>query len=172
MKTKTTLFLGGARSGKSRLAQQAAEACSGRLTYIATGEAGDDEMAARIARHQADRGERWRTIECPTGLPAAIGAVNDGAVLVDCLTLWLSNLMLAGQPVAARTTDLVSALDSCALPVFLVSNEVGLGIVPDHPLGRAFRDEAGRLNQAVAAAADAVWFVIGGRALPLQVMRF
>ena len=80
--------------------------------------------------------------------------------------------MLAGNPVAARTTDLVSALEYCALPVFLVSNEVGLGIVPDHPLGRAFRDEAGRLNQAIAAAADAVWFVIGGRALPLQMMSF
>ena len=172
MTAKTTLFLGGARSGKSRLAQQAAEACPGWLTYLATGEPGDNEMALRIARHQADRGDRWRTVECPIGLPAAIGAIMDGAVLVDCLTLWLSNLMLAGDPVATRTADLVSALEDCSLPVFLVSNEVGSGIVPDHPLGRAFRDEAGRLNQAVAGAADAVWFVVAGRVLPLQSMSF
>ena len=172
MSPKITLFLGGARSGKSRLAQRTAEMCPGPLTYVATGEAGDDEMAARIAQHQADRSERWRTLECPLELPAAINAVTDGALLVDCLTLWLSNLMLTGQPVETRTTELVSALEERALPVFLVSNEVGMGIVPDHPLGRAFRDEAGRLNQAVAAAADAVWFVIAGRGLPLQTMQF
>lgn len=172
MKASTTLFLGGARSGKSRLAQQAAEAHAGSLTYIATAEAGDDEMAGRIARHQADRGARWRTVECPVELPAAISAVEDGAVLVDCLTLWLSNLMLAGHPVAARTNELATALDTCALPVFLVSNEVGLGIVPEHPLGRAFRDEAGRLNQSVAAAAGTVFFVAAGRVLPLQSPNF
>ena len=164
----TTLFLGGARSGKSRLAQHTAEACGGALTYLATGEGRDTEMADRIARHRADRGPRWRTVECPLALPEAIMAVESGAILIDCLTLWLSNLMLAEQDVAARTRDLLAAIAAMPHPIVIVTNEVGLGIVPDHPLGRAFRDEAGRLNQAVAAQADAAYFVAAGLVLRLQ----
>lgn len=166
----TTLFLGGARSGKSRLAQAAAEACAGPLTYCATAQAHDDEMAARIDRHIADRGARWHTVECPIDLPGAIGAVRDGAVLVDCLTLWLSNLMMAAADIDAATARLIDVLAAAPVPAFVVSNEVGLGIVPATPLGRAFRDAAGRLNQAVAAAADRTFFVAAGLVLPLQPM--
>ncbi|WP_174298880.1 bifunctional adenosylcobinamide kinase/adenosylcobinamide-phosphate guanylyltransferase, partial [Sphingomonas bacterium] len=140
----TTLFLGGARSGKSRLAQAAAEAIAGPLLYLATGEAGDGEMADRIARHRADRGPRWRTVECPVDLPRAIrdtGAAGDGgAVLVDCLTLWLSNLMLGNHDVAGAGAALVAAMADARGALMLVSNEVGLGLVPETPLGRAFRD--------------------------------
>ena len=163
-----TMFLGGARSGKSRLAQIAAEACAGPLHYLATAEARDDEMTDRIARHRDDRGARWRTVECPIALPEAIGACTDGAVLVDCLTLWLSNVMLAAHDLAGRSDALCAALSRCPLPVFVVTNEVGLGIVPDHPLGRAFRDAAGRLNQQVAGVMDTSYFVAAGMVLPLQ----
>jgi adenosylcobinamide kinase/adenosylcobinamide-phosphate guanylyltransferase len=166
--TRTTLFLGGARSGKSRLAQQTAEACAGPLAYLATAEGRDGEMADRIARHRADRGERWRTVECPLALPAAIAAVETGAVLVDCLTLWLSNLMLGEHDIAGATEDLLGAIAASPLPIVIVTNEVGMGIVPDHPLGRSFRDAAGRLNQAVAGQVDASYFVAAGLVLPLQ----
>lgn len=168
MMATTTLFLGGARSGKSRLAQEAAERRAGPLAYLATAEAGDAEMTARIARHRADRGPRWRTVECPLGLPEAIVAMGAGAILVDCLTLWLSNLMLGGHDIAARTRDLLGAIAETPCPLMIVTNEVGLGIVPDHPLGRAFRDEAGRLNQAVAAQVDRAVFVAAGLVLPLR----
>ncbi len=164
----TTLFLGGARSGKSRLAQGAAEAHAGPLHYLATAEAHDEEMHERIARHRADRDARWTTIECPLALPEAIVGIGDGAVLVDCLTLWLSNLMLSEHDIAARTADLLAALAAARAPVYVVSNEVGMGIVPDHPLGRRFRDAAGRLNQAVAGMADATYLVVAGLVLPLQ----
>ncbi|MEN2786592.1 bifunctional adenosylcobinamide kinase/adenosylcobinamide-phosphate guanylyltransferase [Sphingomonas qilianensis] len=164
----TTMFLGGARSGKSRLAQAAAEACPGPLIYLATAQPFDAEMATRIAHHRADRGPRWATVECPLALPEAIGAVTEGAILIDCLTLWLSNLMLGEHDIAARSADLIGALDRATLPLFVVSNEVGLGIVPEYPLGRAFRDAAGRLNQAVAAQAHRVFFVAAGMVLPLQ----
>ena len=163
-----TMFLGGARSGKSRLAQAAAEAHDGPLHYLATGEARDDEMTDRIARHRADRGVRWRTVECPLTLPEAIGACEQGVVLVDCLTLWLSNVMLGDHDLAERSAKLVDAVRATPLPVYVVTNEVGLGIVPVHPLGRAFRDAAGRLNQQVAAAMDATYFVAAGMVLPLQ----
>ncbi|WP_242138321.1 bifunctional adenosylcobinamide kinase/adenosylcobinamide-phosphate guanylyltransferase [Sphingomonas sp. TREG-RG-20F-R18-01] len=165
---RTTLFLGGARSGKSGLAQRSIEQCAGPLTYLATAEAGDAEMIDRIARHRADRGPRWRTVECPVRLPEAIRAVGTGAILVDCLTLWLSNLMLADLDIARYTRELLTALADTPLPVAIVTNEVGLGIVPDHPLGRAFRDAAGRLNQAVAAQVDVAYFVAAGLVLPLQ----
>ena len=163
----TTLFLGGARSGKSRLAQAAAEACDGPLAYIATAEAGDDEMAERIARHRADRGDRWVTVECPIALADAIDAHATRPVLVDCLTLWLSNLMLGDADLARCSDALAGAIARRRAPLFLVSNEVGLGLVPETPLGRAFRDEAGRLNQRVAAMADSVIFVAAG--LPLRM---
>lgn len=165
---RKTLFLGGARSGKSRLAQAAAERHAGPLHYLATAESRDAEMADRIARHRADRDARWRTVDCPLDLPGAIGGIGDGAILIDCLTLWLTNVMLGGHDVAARSDALLAALAATPLPVFVVSNEVGLGIVPDHPLGRAFRDAAGRLNQQVAGAMDATWFVAAGLVLPLH----
>ncbi len=164
----TTLFLGGARSGKSRLAQAAAEACAGPLTYLATGEARDEEMTDRIARHRADRGPRWTTVECPIDLPDAIAALQEGSAVIDCLTLWLTNVMLAGHDVGTATTAFVRAVELCPVPLFIVSNEVGLGIVPNTALGRVFRDEAGRLNQTVAAIADTVLFVAAGLALPLK----
>ena len=164
----TRLFLGGARSGKSRLAQAAAEACAGPLVYIATATAGDDEMADRIACHRADRGARWRTVEAPIALGAAIAAAGSAAVLVDCLTLWLSNLMLGDHDIDAATKDLLAAIGAARSPLFLVANEVGLGIVPDNALARAFRDAAGRLNQQVAAAVDRVDFVAAGLALRLK----
>ena len=163
-----TLFLGGARSGKSRLAQAAAERCAGPLHYLATAEAWDEEMTDRVARHRADRDARWRTVDCPLALPEAIGEIADGTILVDCLTLWLTNVMLGDHDVDAHATRLIAAIAATRLPLFVVSNEVGLGIVPDHPLGRAFRDAAGRLNQQVAAAMREVYFVAGGMVLPLQ----
>lgn len=163
---RITLILGGARSGKSRLAEELAASHAGDLLYIATAEAWDDEMRARIAEHRARRGGRWRTMEAPLDLAPAIAAAEAGVVVVvDCLTLWLSNLMHAGRDAAAETAGLLAALQAAKAPVLLVSNEVGLGIVPDNALARAFRDHQGRLNQAVAAAADQVIFMAAG--LPL-----
>ncbi|WP_298675485.1 bifunctional adenosylcobinamide kinase/adenosylcobinamide-phosphate guanylyltransferase [uncultured Sphingomonas sp.] len=166
--TAKTMFVGGARSGKSRLALESAERHAGPLHYLATAEAGDGEMAARIARHRAERGARWRTIECPLDLPEAIAAIPSGAILVDCLTLWLSNLMLGGHPIERRADELIAAIAATPLPIAIVTNEVGLGIVPAHPLGREFRDAAGRLNQKVAAGMGAAYFVVSGLVLPLR----
>ena len=166
------LILGGARSGKSRYAQGLAEAFGGALVYVATGQALDAEMAERIARHRADRGPRWSTVEAPLELPAIVDAESRGGrlLLIDCLTLWTSNLMHAGRDVAAETARLVEALNGAAGPVILVANEVGLGIVPDHALARAFRDVAGRMNQSIAAAADDVSFIAAG--LPVRLKHF
>lgn len=165
-----TLVLGGARSGKSAFAQKAAENAvdAGRATLIATGQAFDDEMAARIARHQADRGESWTTVEAPLALPEAVAALPENTVaVVDCLTLWLSNLMLNDRDVEAAAAALVAAVAACPARLWLVSNEVGLGLVPETPLGRRFRDEAGRLHQRLAQAVDEVFFVAAG--LPLRM---
>lgn len=164
---RTTLVLGGARSGKSRHAEALVRGCPGPWTYIATAEAGDAEMRARIERHRAERGEDWITIEEPLNLAEAILRAGPGAVLVECLTLWLSNLMMAEADPIAATGALLAALDRSPARIVLVSNEVGLGLVPATPLGRAFRDEAGRLNQRVAAAVDTVLFIVAG--LPLTV---
>lgn len=164
------LVLGGARSGKSRHAQTWLEALPApRLVYIATAQALDAEMTDRIERHRADRGSRWHTIEAPLDLAGAIARAPAGAdaILVDCLTLWLSNLMLAGHDLEAAGEELCRALADCPLPVALVSNEVGLGIVPDNALARAFRDAAGRLNQRLAGQVDEVVFVAAG--LPLRL---
>lgn len=163
------LILGGARSGKSRHAQSLAEAFDGALVFIATGEAHDPEMTARIDRHRADRGERWRTVEAPLALADAIraSAAPDHLLLVDCLTLWTSNLMHAGRDVGEATAGLIAAFRAAPGPILMVANEVGLGIVPDNALARAFRDAAGHMNQAVAAAADRVTFVTAG--LPIIV---
>jgi adenosylcobinamide kinase/adenosylcobinamide-phosphate guanylyltransferase len=173
-----TLVLGGARSGKSAHAEGLVESQPGPCLYLATAEAGDAEMAERIAAHRARRGGRWSTLEEPLdlagalarGLPAGAGAATApaGAVLVDCLTLWLSNLLAAGRDPAEEGRRLLESLPGVAAPVVFVSNEVGLGIVPMNALARRFRDEAGRLNQAVAAAADRVVFVAAGLPLVLK----
>jgi adenosylcobinamide kinase/adenosylcobinamide-phosphate guanylyltransferase len=166
---RTLLVLGGARSGKSRYAEALLAAHDGARTYIATAEARDGEMAKRIAAHRARRGPGWRTVEEPLDLVAALEAHcrPTGAVLVDCLTLWLSNLMAASRDIAAETAGLAAALGKLPGQVVLVSNEVGLGIVPDNELARDFRDQAGRLNQAVAEAVDEAVFVAAG--LPLRL---
>ena len=164
------LLVGGARSGKSRLAQTRAEALSGELIYIATGQPLDDEMAQRIAKHRADRGARWRTLEVPLELSAAIRreGTQGRVLLVDCLTLWLSNLVLGEHDVEAATDALLETLGTTRATVLLVSNEVGMGIVPENALARRFRDEAGRLNQRVAARASEVLLVAAGLALRLK----
>lgn len=163
------LVLGGARSGKSRHAQALAEATGRRRTYLATAEARDEEMAARIAQHQAERGEGWQTLEAPLDMPEALGAVAESdVVLVDCLTLWLTNVMLGDRDVDTETEALVAALVAARQPVILVSNEVGLGLVPETPLGRAFRDAQGRLNQRMAEVVAEVRFVAAGLPLVLK----
>jgi adenosylcobinamide kinase / adenosylcobinamide-phosphate guanylyltransferase len=167
--TTHRLVLGGARSGKTRHALALAEAAGPRRAYIATAEPGDPEMEARIARHRKEREAGWSTLEAPLELaPALAAAEGADAVVLDCLTLWCSNLMHAGRDVEAAAEDLAAALAATAAPVILVSNEVGLGLVPGTPLGRAFRDAQGRLNQRIAAAVPAVDFVAAGLALPLK----
>ena len=167
-----TLVLGGARSGKSGFAQaqaeMQAEAHGGRLVMIVTGQAFDDEMRARIAQHRRERGEAWQTVEAPLDLPQALAHLHENDVMVvDCLTLWLSNLMLAARAIEPETTALLAALGGMKNPVWLVSNEVGLGIVPENALARRFRDEAGRLHRLAAAQADHVVLMVAG--LPLTV---
>ena len=163
------LVLGGARSGKSRHAQALAEATGLRRTYLATAEARDEEMAARIAQHQAERGAGWQTLEAPLDMPNALGTVADNdVVLVDCLTLWLTNVMLGDRDVEKEMEALVAALVAAPQPVILVSNEVGLGLVPETPLGRAFRDAQGRLNQRMAEEVAEVRFVAAGLPLVLK----
>jgi adenosylcobinamide kinase/adenosylcobinamide-phosphate guanylyltransferase len=156
-----TLVIGGARSGKSALAERLVRASGLPRTYVATAEAWDDEMAARIAQHRADRGERWRTVEAPHDLMPVLAAAA-GVVLVDCLTLWLTNRMLAEADLAAEGAALVAAMAASPARVVAVTNEVGMGIVPDNALARRFRDAQGRLNQAVAAQAGMVVGVMAG----------
>ena len=166
---RSLLVLGGARSGKSAYAQRLAEAHGPERLYLATAAKGDEEMAARIARHQADRGHGWATLEEPIEIATALAAhaQPSRAVVVDCLTLWLSNLMLAGRDPGPALNALADAIAGLAGPVILVSNEVGMGIVPDHKLGREFRDWQGRANREIGAACDVVIFVAGG--FPLQL---
>lgn len=167
---RVTLILGGARSGKSRLAENLAERHGGRLVYVATAEPWDDEMRARIAQHKMRRGDRWRTIEAPLAVAEVLLAFPEqtGVVLIDCLTLWLSNLMHAPRDVEREQEGLLAALSATACPVILVSNEVGLGIVPENKLARDFRDLQGRLNQRVAELADHVIFTAAGLPLVLK----
>jgi adenosylcobinamide kinase/adenosylcobinamide-phosphate guanylyltransferase len=162
--SRRTLVLGGARSGKSRTAQNLIEAFPAQRVYVATAQALDEEMQQRIDRHRAERVDSWRTCEAPLDLAETIRKETGPgkAVLVECLTLWLSNLVLAGQDPASATTELVRAIREATGPLVIVSNEVGHGIVPATPLGRVFRDAQGRLNQAVAEACDAVVFVAAG----------
>ena len=167
---RVTLVLGGARSGKSVYAESLAGDTQSDPVYIATGTPNDVEMAARIQEHRARRGDRWRTIEEPLNLISAIArdAVPGRVVLVDCLTLWLANLMAAKYDPATETGRLIRTLESAAGPIILVANEVGLGIVPDNVLAREFRDHAGWRNQAVAGVADRVIFVTAGLPMTLK----
>lgn len=167
----STLFvIGGARSGKSGYALSRAEVSPGELVFIATAQALDAEMAERIRRHRIERGARWRTVEAPIDLPGAIiaEAGAERVLLIDCLTLWLSNLMLADADPEQATKRLLAAAGGAAGTIIMVSNEVGLGIVPDNPLGRRFRDAAGRLNQSVATLADEAVFLAAGLPLLLK----
>ncbi|HMN71645.1 MAG TPA: bifunctional adenosylcobinamide kinase/adenosylcobinamide-phosphate guanylyltransferase [Rhodoblastus sp.] len=155
--------IGGARSGKSAFAESRMKTLPPPWIYIATAQALDDEMRARIAMHQAGRDARWRTLEAPHGLAAAlVDAPQDAPALVDCLTLWLTNRLLADADVETERASLVAALVARRAPTIVVSNEVGLGIVPDNALARRFRDEAGFLHQAVAAIASEVHLMVAG----------
>lgn len=170
MSTDLTLVLGGARSGKSRHAEALVAAAPGPRVYIATAQVWDEEMADRVARHRQDRGPGWTTVEEPLDLPGALRrhAVAGTNVLVDCLTLWLSNLMMDEADIPARTAQLLETLAAVEGRVVLVSNEVGLGIVPDNALARRFRDHAGRLHQDVAALAGRVLFIAAGLPMVLK----
>lgn len=166
--TGLTLVIGGARSGKSAHAEALIAALPPPWTYVATAQAFDDEMRERIALHRIRRDERWRTVDAPFDLASTLAEMAEGApVLIDCLTLWLTNHMLAEHDLENESARLVGVLSRPRGPWFVVSNEVGLGIVPDNALARRFRDEAGRLNQRVAQIAGRVVFMVAG--LPMQV---
>jgi adenosylcobinamide kinase / adenosylcobinamide-phosphate guanylyltransferase len=165
-----TLILGGARSGKSRLGEALTTAIPPPWTYIATAEPLDDEMRARIAAHQASRLPGWRTVEAPLRLADTLAheAEVGRPILIDCLTLWLSNHLLAAHDLEAEIKQLASAIAATPVPLAIVSNEVGMGVVPETPLGRAFRDHQGRLNAEVAAIATRVVFMAAGLPLILK----
>ena len=160
------LIGGGARSGKSRYALQKAMAIEGRRIFVATAEPLDDEMTLRIARHKADRGVEFETIEEPLDLARVIAGSFD-AIVVDCLTLWLSNLMFAAKNCDLETEALIAAAQAVNGTIIFVTNEVGSGVVPDNPLAREFRDRAGTLNQGIAMIAQEVYFMAFGQ--PLRV---
>jgi len=168
--SRSILILGGARSGKSAFAERLARDSRLDLHYLATGRAFDNEMRARIEKHRADRaGDGWTTHEEPLDLVGLLRAIDapDRVVLVDCLTLWVTNLMMDERSVEDAASDLVSILPSLKARVVFVSNEVGLGIVPDNRMAREFRDHAGRLHQRIAELAEQVYFVAAG--LPLKM---
>jgi adenosylcobinamide kinase/adenosylcobinamide-phosphate guanylyltransferase len=164
IRCRSVLALGGARSGKSGYALRLAEAAAPERLYLATAAAGDAEMAVRIARHRAERGAGWSTREEPLDLLLALAAeARPGRVIVvDCVTIWLANCLFAGRDADSEIAALAAATPTFAGPVIFVSNEVGSGIVPETPLGRAFRDLQGRANQALAAACDVVALVTAG----------
>jgi adenosylcobinamide kinase/adenosylcobinamide-phosphate guanylyltransferase len=164
------LVLGGQRSGKSRFAEGLVMASGGIPVYIATGSAGDGEMADRIAAHRARRGSEWRTVEAPLDLVAVLLRETGAGfhVLVDCLTFWLANLMQAGWSIEEETSRLLDALARVSGPVVIVSGEVGLGIIPDNALSRRFADALGTVNQRVASAVDRVVFIAAGLPLVLK----
>lgn len=159
---QSTLVIGGARSGKSRYAEELARASQSPRVYIATAQAFDEEMTARIAEHRDRRGGQWQTLEAPLELVDALRTVSTTSVaLVDCLTLWLSNLMLAERDIDGEIRQLEQIV-STRKRIILVSNEVGSGIVPDNALARRFRDFQGRLNQRMASQTDRVVLVVAG----------
>jgi adenosylcobinamide kinase/adenosylcobinamide-phosphate guanylyltransferase len=166
---RLTLVMGGARSGKSTYAEGMVEEAAANGLYIATATATDQEMAARIEHHRERRGPFWTTVEEPIHIAHAIEAhtLPGRPILVDCLTLWLSNLMLEGRSVDAEADRLLATLEESGVPLVLVANEVGQGIVPDNALARAFRDHAGRLNQRIAGLAERVVMMVAG--LPMTV---
>lgn len=165
-----TLVLGGARSGKSRFAESLILQTGKRPVYIATAEPFDDEMRERIKLHREDRGTRWKTLEAPIELVRGIKNESgpERAILVDCLTVWLSNLMAHSRDIKAPCDTLVYLLKEPRSDIVLVASEVGLGIVPDNRLAREFRDHAGKLNQAIAAIADKVYFIAAGLPITLK----
>jgi adenosylcobinamide kinase/adenosylcobinamide-phosphate guanylyltransferase len=166
--TKSILITGGARSGKSALAERMTLALGPQAIYIATAEAWDDEMAGRIARHRARRGAEWETLAEPIDLAGALEDSDGGRPrLVDCLTLWLSNLMFAGRDWEAEVARIADLVPRLSAPVVFVTNEVGSGIVPDNALARAYRDAAGLTNQRIADACDELWLCVSG--YPLKV---
>jgi adenosylcobinamide kinase/adenosylcobinamide-phosphate guanylyltransferase len=167
---RLTLVLGGARSGKSRYAEGLVTATAPPWLYIATAQAFDDEMVARIAEHRTRRAEGWRTIEAPLDLAGVVAEHGRSGhpVLIDCLTLWLSNVMLGGRDVEVACDTLTDTIATARSPIVAVSNEVGLGIVPDNALARRFRDAQGRLNQQIAARADRVVLMAAGLPLTLK----
>jgi adenosylcobinamide kinase/adenosylcobinamide-phosphate guanylyltransferase len=172
-KTHRLCFItGGARSGKSAYAERLASAVGGKRAYIATAQALDAEMAARIEKHRKDRGDAWDTFEEPLAVAELVRKLSDryAVVLLDCVTLWLSNVMAhSGDDgvVVARSGELVASLREFAGTCIVVSNEVGLGIVPDNPMARKYRDFAGMLNQKMAGAADEVYFTASG--IPVRI---
>jgi adenosylcobinamide kinase / adenosylcobinamide-phosphate guanylyltransferase len=167
------VLLGGARSGKSRLAVELATAAVAPVTFIATGEARDPEMAARIAAHRAERPRGWVTVAAPTDLDGALAAADsDHTVIVDCLTLWVANVLERGVPSATvvATAETAAAFAAARAPLTIaVSNEVGLGVVPATPLGRQYRDVLGSVNATWVAASAEAALVVAGRLLPLEV---
>lgn len=170
---KLVFVTGGSRSGKTMFAQKLAESWEGRLLYVATAEARDSEMERRIAAHRADRGERWSTLEETLDLAAATASFSSfGGVLVDCLTLWTSNLMEAhGEDEVAIDSSLerfLAALAARPSNIVVVTNEVGQGIVPMNEMARRFRDLAGKINRKVSLAADEAYLVVAGRVLKLE----
>jgi adenosylcobinamide kinase/adenosylcobinamide-phosphate guanylyltransferase len=170
MKSRSILVLGGARSGKSRYAESLALHSGQEKVYLATAEARDEEMRTRVSDHKQRRGEDWTTVEAPMDLTKALHAHarSERAVVVDCLTLWLSNLMLGGGDTESAGEDLARLVPDLPGTVILVSNEVGSGIVPDNELGRRFRDAQGRLNQIMASACDSVVLVVAGLPMILK----
>jgi adenosylcobinamide kinase/adenosylcobinamide-phosphate guanylyltransferase len=160
---------GGVRSGKSRFALARAEALGARRVFVATAEAGDGEMSDRITRHQAERGDRFRTVEAPVDLAGILPTLDADVVLIDCITLWLSNLLVRDVPrIVERIDELTETLTRLPMHAVVVTNEVGMGVVPPSPLGRAFRDLAGTAHQRLAAIADEIHLAALGVVLRLR----
>ncbi|MDO6588728.1 bifunctional adenosylcobinamide kinase/adenosylcobinamide-phosphate guanylyltransferase [Loktanella sp. D2R18] len=169
MLPKLTLVLGGAASGKSAFAESLVQDAGLRQIYVATAQVYDDEMAQKVVKHRDQRGSNWTTIEEPIAVADALStATEDAIVLIDCATLWLTNLILGDHDVAQQTRALLDAIDACPAPIVIVSNEVGQGIVPDNALSRQFRNAQGRLNQDIAAKAGLVVAVMAGLPLALK----